>query len=1102
MKQSIHDNIKELDISTGGGLVLEKIRIDTINHPALIIGIGGTGIDALLRLKHMINRRFKLTVNPLTKQKKQKPDNIEFLAFETNEHDKKKYMGIGLDPHKELVLLANAGIASILNNPSTMPDYIREWLSPELTITDGTKGATGNRQAGRLLLFEKINTAIDAISGKIRNLRMGQENKLYVFILTGLGGGTGGGMFLDIAYIVRGLLERDFGNKGIDKVEINGYLFMPDIHMAGNNLNIHTEEYIQRNGYAALKELDYWMNLEERRGERFHQRYGTRLTVNSGLAPFNLCHLISGTNIDGVFMKGAYDYCLNVTAENIVNFLAQEEKTSEREFAIQDYYNNLLSNIAAMKSNLPAGLHHQANFIYNIIGASSGTLPVQEISAYLACRLFKELPFDIFPDEYNLSEFISAARLDIDNLGSDLSQGLPLIKLDYEGTDYYSYQNVIKTRRVNIEDKLNNLYIQAKRGLNETVKKLTPEVIKNAKSLLRELFVKHGPSFTTRLLESDRNPCILALLETYRDELQEKAAKLDEEIEIISLSATNRFEDAAKPLLFSKESKKNTYIETQMQAYQARLEKDVFLQLISMYKEIIAEFEAENDSVYRVYNEILTEIRRIMDKNAVILDSGPQEERTYSWSLLTTGMIAPAMKELINHNNLATDFAKHLLAEPSKWLEDGKTDIVGALSDFIYEAFSPLLGKTMDEYLSMCHGPDREPQQIVESDIATRLYRDAKPVFHLDNAAGMYNFPSFGLVSVPDNSPLVWRGIEAYQGHALANLKFNVKKSRITDRIFWLNTQNGIPLFAYAPIRVYEELYEGTIFEREGVGRHLVMNDRENWVSLPSPIPEVVWGDTYSNLRQKDLNERARISFHKGLKNGCIREEARPGGSRFICVETKDEELAPDETRINLQSLENLRKKGFSKVSERQLRGVGLAQTVEIFIRSPHVIRLVEAENEKYSALEKLCNKITGSLSAQGEEKNQMDDFLHALIFEVIHKKGAAYLYNKELEEDHWPVFVNLLEHPEYPEFIMFNRYRELLSAKTELIKKRVKALEAHIQGGKLILALKKWQGVFASRKDELDNDSWPWEQGAKMHDFYRNMLTRVNARISAIEAL
>jgi len=332
MKQTTHENIKQMDISLGGGIFGEKARIDTINHPVLVIGLGGTGTDALLRLKYQINRRFKLPENSVTKQKKSKPDNIEYLTFETNEHDRKKYKGISLDPYTETVLLSNAGIGAILNNRSTLPDYISKWLNPGLTITDGTKGASGNRQAGRLLLFEKINTTIDAIDNKIKTLRTDQENKLLVFLLSGLSGGTGGGMFLDIAYIIRGLMEREFGGKGIDKVEITGYLFTPDVHLAGNNLNIHTQEYIQRNGYAALKELDYFMNIEER-SERFSQKYGTRLDVNSALAPFNLCHLVSACNIDGVFLKGAYDYCMNVTAENIVNFLALEDKESGNELA-------------------------------------------------------------------------------------------------------------------------------------------------------------------------------------------------------------------------------------------------------------------------------------------------------------------------------------------------------------------------------------------------------------------------------------------------------------------------------------------------------------------------------------------------------------------------------------------------------------------------------------------------------------------------------------------------------------------------------------------------------------------------------------------------
>jgi len=87
LKQQVMENIKQMDISLGGGIFGEKARVDTINHPVLVIGLGGTGTDALLRLKYQVSRRFKLPDNAATKQKKQKPDNIEFLALETSEHE-------------------------------------------------------------------------------------------------------------------------------------------------------------------------------------------------------------------------------------------------------------------------------------------------------------------------------------------------------------------------------------------------------------------------------------------------------------------------------------------------------------------------------------------------------------------------------------------------------------------------------------------------------------------------------------------------------------------------------------------------------------------------------------------------------------------------------------------------------------------------------------------------------------------------------------------------------------------------------------------------------------------------------------------------------
>jgi hypothetical protein len=420
----------------------------------LVIGLGGTGIDALLRLKYQVNRRFKLPEDPLSKKKKEKPNNIEFLAFETNEQDRnKKYKGIVLDPNKEFVLLSNPEIGSVLSNRSTMEPYIKEWLSPELSITDGISGASGIRQAGRLLMFTKINQVVATIDKKIDAVLEGSGKRLYVFLLTGLSGGTGSGCFLDIAYITRGLMDKKHGSKGADRLSMLGYLFTPDVNLSKKGINYHTSEYIEKNGYAALKELDYWMNCDQR-NERFIQKYGNMLTVNSQLPPFNLCHLISGTNLDGKWLENAYDYCMNVTAENITNFMASEDKHSD-EFAIHDYISNIRANIAGMHKP------YAANYQYNVIGASMAEIPLEEMTTYVGYKLFEKMNsmFDSDPDQAEVEQFAEKLRIDPDSVHQRFNERVPEPLSGYENSDRFSYTNVIKTSVMNLNEELDREFL-------------------------------------------------------------------------------------------------------------------------------------------------------------------------------------------------------------------------------------------------------------------------------------------------------------------------------------------------------------------------------------------------------------------------------------------------------------------------------------------------------------------------------------------------------------------------------------------------------------------------------------------------------------------
>ncbi|MCL2187657.1 MAG: tubulin-like doman-containing protein [Defluviitaleaceae bacterium] len=1083
MKQQVREHIRRLESPATSGLVAAQHTIDTINHPILIIGLGGTGTDALLRVKAQAHRRFA--------KNGQKPENIEFLSFETNEHEKKSYQGVLLESH-EAVLLSNASIGAILGNRSTLPEYITSWLSPELTITDGTKGASGNRQAGRLLLFEKINAAIDAIDNKIRALRVARENKLLVFVLTGISGGTGGGMFLDIAYIIRGLMARDYGAKGIDRAEISGYLFTPDVHIAGNVINTHTEEYIQRNGYAALKELDYWMNVEERAGDRFTQRYGTRLTADVGLPPFNLCHLVSATNIDGVYLKGAYDHCLDVTAENIVNFLAQEEKTHGDAFAIHDYQSNLLANIASMKSGLPTGADHSANYVYNIIGAAAAALPTLEINAHLALRVFEELNgmFDAMPEMHDLKDFYLKAGIDAETLAANLSRRLPPLKLDYVKTDFYSHANVVKNRRVNVDEKLNALYMQVKSALRES-KPEADAFIETTKNALREAFQKKGALYTARLIEGEVNPCLLAWIETTITHLQEKQHKAAEEIEMHELSAENLFESAQKAVFFNRESRKNAFIAAKIDAFQARVQKDGYAWLADTYKALHSALSAENDRFYAPISEALRSVGHALCKqNEQVNEDTPYATRIASVSSITKEA-SDILREM-GKEALIKQFNKSLLENETRWLATDPPDVIGALSDFIYQTFGTVAARTLDDYVTA---------EMVETDIAPRLYREALPVFHMDNAAGMYHFPGYGMVSVPNNAPAVLQGIEAYQANMLAGHKFNIRRSAITDRIFWLNTQNGLPLFAYTPLRVYEALYERTINGKEGVGRHF-------WHNLPSPLPESLWGETYTNPRQKAENDRIRAIFAEAIALGNLAPRAEFTNSRYEAILREEfdaepyifNESTPSHTVHELiQRLRALQNNGGTPITEK--RPLFNSPTEELalahFLRNPLLVETVETENKKHHQISEILSALTALQTRRENEKTETDDFITALVCEVFVKQNGSYLYANATEEERRQPLVNLLENADHPELSLFNAYKALLLDKKEHIKRRAKVQRESYPEGKILVNLRKWHGTLALRKEALENEHDPAD--TTVHAFYRTILSRINTHIAAL---
>ncbi|QRG67600.1 tubulin-like doman-containing protein [Brevibacillus choshinensis] len=1122
MKAVVREHIQQLDVSLGGGIVSDKIRVDTIDNPMLVIGLGGTGIDALLRLKYQVNRRFKLPVDHLSKKRKEKPDNIEFIAFETNEHDRnKKYKGIGLDPVTEFVLLSNPEIGGVLQNRSILEPYITEWLSPELTITDGISGASGVRQAGRLLLFTKITQVVQTIEKKVKMLCEGTSKKLTVFLLSGISGGTGSGCFLDIAYIVRGILERDFGSAGVDKVNTLGYLFTPDVNLSNKSLSSHTRDYIMKNGYAALKELDYWMNADER-GERFRQQYGSVLNVQSPMPPFNLCHLISATNLEGKALENAYDYCMNVTAENITNFMASEEKRSGEEFAIHDYISNIRTNINQMPKA------YAANYQYNVIGASSAVLPIEEMTTYLAYRLFKKMEkmFTVAPTQEDAEKFARKLGIDIDSISRKFEERVPEPLPGYENSERMNYSNVISQQVVSVDHELEQGYLaKAREQYIKAKKQLPGELIAVFGDMIKRVFLhpQQGPFYASRLIQSDKGFCLMKMILSYVESLKANLESFPREIEGARETAHEKLGDARSAFI-SKEKKKNIYIEAKINEYQLLADQEKLEQMIEFYEELHRLLNAENNRIYSVFTEVLNTLNQIFEKNGDILINGGEESdrtgnKTYYWNIVNVPDIAKVIGNILEQkdaDDLIRDFTSELLERSDQWVKEQELDIVSSISDFLSEKFGELITKSMEDFLVIKYGQDETLDRIVERKIASKLDDEAIPVFHLSNHLGNMHFPSWGFVSVPLKAPAILKGIKNYQDTAISGSRFTVKESEVKNRIFWLNTKNGIPLFVYTPLKVYEESYERTILEREGIGRHLVQTEKNNWAYLPSPIPEKSWGDTYENNRIKAYNAGIRRLFDRALAYGSIREKGSDSktSSRYECIITKpfsltsyleenqlpkdSGKLSPGEIKRLLAELKGFMKDGLEGEFTRDIFGsTNEDMAKENLIRYPELIRLMQEEVRKYEEIEQKISELEQMVSAIQGEEELVTRFIEALYTGTLCKKGALYVYDKDEEEEAWDPFVNLMKVNRHVEYALFEQFRTLDAKKMAILNrkatKRSDAMTLAEDTTKLVQSLDEIAAAFQGTKNDLEYDRDDFVNGEELYRFYKKVWAKVN---------
>lgn len=248
---------------------------------AVIIGLGGCGQAALIRIKKMFLDRYG-----------EVPPCIKLIAFDTssNQDELSDAQGkiITFDK-KEFCHLRVGSIRTAIENK-----YVKEWWIsyPPLDPVIVNEGTGGIREVGRLAVFanievvkeriEKAFVAVNDFSIEQQMRERGMELLSItpqVFVIGSFAGGTGSGAFFDMSILCRAL-------GGLDWF-YSAFFVMPWVYR-----NIAKTAY--ENGYATLLELE---NLNSCSPEtQYNIQYGPDpdLQVTLEYRPYHVVNLVDG----------------------------------------------------------------------------------------------------------------------------------------------------------------------------------------------------------------------------------------------------------------------------------------------------------------------------------------------------------------------------------------------------------------------------------------------------------------------------------------------------------------------------------------------------------------------------------------------------------------------------------------------------------------------------------------------------------------------------------------------------------------------------------------------------------------------------------------
>ncbi|MGV3079190.1 tubulin-like doman-containing protein [Streptococcus sp. 32226D021BW] len=925
---NVQDQLAYLKYSEA--FILDDFKGHVTKTPTLIIGVGGTGIKALVKTKHLYKTRYK------------KSDHLYFFGIDTDENakginEKSTLQETHLED-EEFFHLDSKALAE-MKRPYTWTKEIKSFMPEQVDIFLGEHNSGGYRLAGRFLLFQYIDALASKLHKIIKQIKLGaavqiHNTQINIMILTGIGGGTGSGCSLDLAYLLRAVLYRDF-QLDADQYRMNGYIILPDVNALDAD-----NPYLGKNGYAYLKELDYLNSLREN-GELFEQTYNEKYRYSGDEAPF-VPYLFSSEDAEGYTSPQGFDRVLGIVSESIMEFISED---------IEKHAPDIMSIIEQSLIPIVPKPDIECTF-YGTFGSASYRLPLQEMTQYLFGLTFetleplfgenqsnpKDQDFTQLFNDLCLSKLESTCNIHRWYRRGHLFEHDNWKNLIKSGREY-SYDNVIIADRAQIYQKLRqDIYRPIQDVMGQVVHDFYDRNLSSADSfnnpndarsfreqletILNHAFVDpdRGPIFVAKLFGfGDGNPYTNHTLNRQAKYMYDLAVSAEREVEERIQSTKDRLtflrqEDYKSKLAVwdgrrTKEDIVEDYIQTTINLVNAEAEKlyyQTFQRIYQGYGQIITTVFRD---IYRPMAEILLEMREISAQVVQNLTStyALPETSTSQFFLDLQNVLQSIKKEVDSKTDtqkqqLMDDFLKKYFGQKEKFIgQTDDIDIIGFVKAFLQDWYGKgILSFSLADAIkreagirdgiiqandSLAKIPsinDIDLDGYLKNRIVNMIKTDRRPMIHLQSRMSGGN-QAIHRLTKDLNLELLTLPADSSADSIYHEIKYmDVFKELVrpgdNSHIFMLNFVYGFPLYMYSNILQYEDEYQAALMNDycHSEFLHLYAIKDKDWRQLPGVIPVDNWAGDAQKMADKRAfyqHEEKQAVFDRAVAHGIIKEE-------------------------------------------------------------------------------------------------------------------------------------------------------------------------------------------------------------------------------------